>query len=210
MSKAEDILRELKIDEEVLNIYPYGSQVYETANEYSDHDYIIVTKSAFLKSKDEDDAIGGFKNNAISNEDYTIQGVLYSRTGFIDAINNYDITALECLFLPNEMVIQKRWPFKIQRFDEKEMAKNIIKKISNSWHIADIQAKDNQKDRAKKGIFHSLRILHFALQLKEYQKIVNFQECNDLKKEINAFKDECFDTRYFLKERNRLMKKLRE
>jgi hypothetical protein len=203
MRSAEEILEELKITQEVLNIYPYGSQVYGTSNENSDEDYIIVTKSAFLDS-------GAFKDNAISNHDYSIQGVLYSRTGFIDAINNYDIAALECLFLPEDKVIQRKWPFKIQKFDEKEMTKKIIRKISASWHIADIQAKDDQKDRAKKGIFHALRILHFGLQLKEHHKIVDYSISNELKRKIDFLPDYEFDTRDYIGMRDELMAKLRE
>ena len=79
-TKAEEILKALKIEEDVLAIFPYGSRVYGTATESSDHDYIIVTKGAFLKS-------GGFRQNAISSSDWKIQGVLFSRSGFIDAIN---------------------------------------------------------------------------------------------------------------------------
>ena len=108
MHKAEDILRELGVTEEVLNIYPYGSRVYGTADENSDHDYVIVAKSAFLSN-------GAFKNNAISNKDFTIQGVLYSRTGFLDAINNYDVAAMECLSLPEHMRILDKWNFKINK-----------------------------------------------------------------------------------------------
>lgn len=203
MRSAEDIIKELNITQDILNIYPYGSQVYGNSNENSDEDYIIVAKSAFLDS-------GAFKDNAISNEDYSVQGILYSRTGFIDAINNYDISALECLFLPEDKVIQKKWPFKIQKINNKDMSKKIIQKISNSWHIADIQAKNGQKDRAKKGIFHALRILNFGIQLKEKQEIFDYSVCNELKESINNIPEESFDTRDYIKKRDALIKKLRE
>lgn len=198
----EEILRELGVEEEVLAIFPYGSKVYGCDTSKSDEDYIIVTKNAFLKS-------GGFKQNAISNADYTIQGTLYSRTGFIDAINNYDIIALECLFLDDKQVIKKKWPFKIQKWDEKEMVKKIIQKASASWHIADKQAKGGFKDRAKKGIYHALRILKFGLQLKEDQKITDYGACNALKFKFASIKPEEFDTRDYIKERDEIIEKLR-
>ena len=103
---SENILSELNITEEVLNIYPYGSRVYGIATEESDHDFIIVTKGAFLKS-------GAFRQNAISSKDWMVQGVLYSRGGFMDAINNYEIGALECMSLEPSMIIQNTWPFNI-------------------------------------------------------------------------------------------------
>jgi hypothetical protein len=201
-NKAEDILKALKIDEEVLAIYPYGSRVYGTASETSDHDYIIVTKGAFLKS-------GAFKQNAISSDDRSIQGVLYSRSGFIDALNNYEIGALECLFLDPSIVVLAKWPFKLQKWDEKEMASKIIQKASASWHIGSQQSKDGFKAIAKKGIFHALRILMFGVQLKEHKKIINFGEANELKKEFDRLPEDMFDDRMYLSLRDELMNKLK-
>ena len=201
-NKTEDILKALKIDEEVLAIYPYGSRVYGTASETSDHDYIIVTKGAFLKS-------GAFKQNAISSDDRSIQGVLYSRSGFIDALNNYEIGALECLFLDSSIVVLAKWPFKLQKWDEKEMASKIIQKASASWHIGSQQSKDGFKAIAKKGIFHALRILMFGVQLKEHKKIINFGEANELKKEFDRLPEDMFDDRIYLSLRDELMNKLK-
>jgi hypothetical protein len=200
--KAEDILKALKVDEEVLAIYPYGSRVYGTASETSDHDYIIVTKGAFLKS-------GAFKQNAISSEDRKIQGVLYSRSGFIDALNNYEIGALECLFLDPSVVVLSKWPFKLQKWDEKEMSSKIIQKASASWHIGSQQSKDGFKAIAKKGIFHALRILMFGVQLKENKKIVYYAEANELKKEFDKLPEDMFDDRMYLSLRDELMTKLK-
>jgi hypothetical protein len=183
----EEILKELNITEEVIAIYPYGSQVYGTANQFSDHDYIIVTKST-LDS-------GAFKNNAVSNANYTVQGVVYSRSGFIHAINEYEIGAMECLSLEKEDVVLRKWPFKITKWVEKDMVKSIVKKASASRYIADKNAKHDHREQAKKGMFHALRILYFGLQLKEHQKIVNFGECNDLYKEIMRIDADDFDTR---------------
>lgn len=201
--KSARILRELGVDEPVLNIYPYGSRIYGTADPDSDEDFIIVTKGAMLKS-------GAFRQNAISNKNYTVQGVIYSRGGFIDAINNYEIGALECMFLPEDKVVMKTWPFKIQKWDTKEMVRNIISKASSSWHVADLQAKDGFKDRAKKGIFHALRILHFGLQLKESQKIYDFECANWIWEDFKLIPDDEFDTRDYINDRDELIKQLRD
>jgi hypothetical protein len=198
----EEILKALNITEEVLAIYPYGSRIYGTASETSDHDYIVVTKGAFLKS-------GAFKQNAISSSDRKIQGVLYSRSGFTDAINNYEIGALECLFLNPSDVVLNKWPFKVQKWSEKEMVSKIIQKASASWHIASEQSRGGWKDRAKKGVFHALRILMFGIQLKEHQKIVNYSEANDLWKEIDRLPEDMFDDRMYLELRDELMTKLK-
>ncbi len=201
-NKAEEILKALKVDEEVLAIFPYGSRVYGTASETSDHDYIIVTKGAFLKS-------GAFRQNAISSEDKKTQGVLYSRSGFIDALNNYEIGALECLFLNPSLVVLSKWPFKVQKWNEKDLITNIIRKASASWHIASEQSKAGWKDSAKKGIFHALRILMFGNQLKEHKKIIDFTEANYLWEEINKLPEDMFDDRMYIKLRDELIQKLK-
>ena len=184
---GEYILSQLGINEDILCIYPYGSRVYLNNNEYSDYDYVIVAKSSI--------ASGAFRDNAVSNKDYTIQGTLYSRAGFIDAINNYDMPAMECLSLKKEDAIINKWPFKVTKWDEKEMIKKVVQKASASRHIADKNAKHDHREQAKKGMFHALRILYFGLQLKEHQKIVNFSECNELYKQIMEIDADDFDTR---------------
>lgn len=176
--KAEKICKELKLDySKVLNIYPYGSKIYGTNDEYSDSDYIIVFKSAFLPS-------GAFKDNAISSSDREIQGVCYSRSGFIDAINNYEISALECLFLPEDKVIQNKWDFKINKWNDKEFIKKIITKASSSWHFATLSFKDNNIESSLKNVYHSIRILDFGIQLKKHKKIINYSSMNKLKEEL--------------------------
>jgi hypothetical protein len=202
-NRAIEIINSLKIEEEILACYPYGSRVYGTASENSDYDYIVVTKGAFLKS-------GAFKQNAISSDDRKIQGVLYSRTGFIDALNNYEMGAIECIFLDSSQVLLSKWPFRIQKWDTKEMADKVIQKASASWHIASRQSKDGFKAIAKKGVFHSLRILMFGLQLKEYQTIYNYSEANELKTEIDRIPEDMFDDRAYLSLRDELIQKLRK
>jgi hypothetical protein len=80
-------------------------------------------------------------------------------------LHRYDISALECLSLPESDVV-KLWNFKVQKWDDKEFIKSIISKMSMSWFSADGHSKDGYKDLAKKGLFHSIRILMFAKQLK--------------------------------------------
>lgn len=200
---AEQVLESLHIDIPILNIYQYGSRVYGCNRLDSDYDFIIVTKSLSLPS-------GAFKQNAISNEDRTIQGVLFSRSGFIDAINNYEMNALECLFLEPKFVIKQIIDFKITKWNEKEMVKKVISKASNSFHIANMQAQDYQKQMAKKGIYQALRILMFGLQLKKYQKIVNYSEANYLRKNFDAINDDDFDTRDYMTLRDKLIQNLKK
>tara|TARA_R110000796_G_scaffold248124_2_gene374543 strand:- start:6554 stop:7213 length:660 start_codon:yes stop_codon:yes gene_type:complete len=199
----EHILNELGIEGDVIAIYPYGSQIYGTATEDSDHDYIIVMKGAMLDN-------GAFKNNAISNEDYSIQGTVYSRGGFLDAINRYEIAALECLSLDDSQVVFKKWPFKVTNWNNGRMIKQIIRKASDSRHYSKMASKNGDGERAIKSMFHALRILHFGLQLKEHQKIVNFQECNEMYKDFKKISPENFDSRNYFRIFDELLIQLRK
>lgn len=203
MIEPKQILDALKIDFPVTNIYQYGSRVYGCNKPDSDFDFIIVTKALKLPS-------GGFRQNAISSQNRTFQGVLFSRSGFIDAINNYEMNVLECLFLQKEFIIQEDVNFKINRWYDAEMVKKVITKASNSFYLADCQAKDEEREMAKKGIFHALRILMFGLQLKEYGMIFNYGIANDLKSEIDAIDAEYFDTRKYMPLRDELIAELKK
>lgn len=188
--------------DDIFNVYPYGSRVYGTDTEDSDYDFVIVYKRSLLPS-------GSFKDNAISSEDRTIQATCYSRGGFIDAINNFQISALECIYLPDELIIQKKFPFKIQKFDERALIKNIIKTASFIWYFAKLSYKDEDIERSKKNIFHALRILDFGIQIKQHGKILDYSKSNPLLKKIND-DDEFYPKKYndlFLNLTN-LMKKI--
>ncbi len=199
---AKEVIEKLGLDDkDIINVYPYGSRVYGTATEKSDYDFIVVYKSAFLPN-------GAFRNNAISSEDRTIQGVCYSRSGFQDALNNYEIGAIECMFLPDEMVLRQVWPFKNHKWDKKEMSRKIITKASDSWHNAKMRLSDDDLETSKKGLWHSLRILLFGIQLKEHCKIVDFSGANFLRESI--FDDNDFNIKKWISYRDELMDKLRQ
>lgn len=200
--EPQKILEALRIEDEVLNIYTYGSQVYGTAGPQSDEDFVIVTKAAQLTS-------GAFRQNAISSRDRKIQGILFSRSGFQDAINNYDITALECLSLPQNLVIQEKKPFVHAKWSNRDLSQKIIEKASASWYIASRQSREEQKDLALKGIFHALRILIFGNQLKENQRIVDFAEANWILQKMKSDPIFVFDDREWMGMRDELMEKLR-
>ncbi len=204
MLDKDYILKKLDFDMDIdiISIFPYGSKVYGTYTDKSDDDFIIVSKQSILPS-------GSFRDNAISSVDMSIQAVLYSRSGFIDSINNYYLPALECLSLSPDKIIFNKWKFSISKWNNYDLIKNIIKQSSASWHIAELQSKNDRKIRSKKGIFHALRILDFGIQLKEHKKIINFSSCNDLYNEIQNINDDDFDDRNFIELRDNLTKKLK-
>jgi hypothetical protein len=176
--KAEEICVSLNLNiDDVLNIYPYGSHVYGNNTKLSDYDYIIVYKKSFLPS-------GAFKDNAISSFDRKIQGTCYSKSGFIDAINNYQMPALECIYLSDDKIVKHTMPFKMNKFIENDFCKKVISLASSSWHNAVLSYKDDNTDFVMKNIYHALRILDFGIQIKEHGKIIDYSKLNNLKIEI--------------------------
>ena len=97
---------------------------------------------------------------------------------------------------------------KERKFDVKEMVKKVIQKASSSRHIADQQAQTGYMERAKRGMFHALRILSFGLQLKEHGKIVDFGACNEMYYKFKSVDPDEFDTRDYYDEFKRLKTEL--
>ena len=208
----EKIIKELKLDSEsILNIYPYGSHVYGTNDEISDRDFVIVHKRSFITGNYNEQK--SFKNNAISSEDGAIQGIRYSRAGFLSGIDTYDISALECLFLSPDKIIQEEEKFHIRKFEKKQLVKKIITKASNSWYLArkGLERQEVDHEKVEKGIFHALRILMFGIQLKENQTISDYSVANYIREEIN---EEDLMTKFKMKSKylpikNELIKKIK-
>jgi len=88
------------------------------------------------------------------------------------------------LFLPDDLVVQRKMNFSITKYREKDMVKKIISKASSSWHFSTLAFRDGHIESSIKNVFHALRILEFGLQLKEHKKIVNYSSMNELKKEL--------------------------
>lgn len=176
--KAEEICTALNINiNDILNIYPYGSHIYGNNTKLSDYDYIVVYKKSILPS-------GAFKDNAISSIDHKIQATCYSKSGFIDAINNYQMPVLECIFLSDDKIVKHGMPFKMNKFIKTDFCKKVISLASASWHNAILSYKDDNSDYVTKNIYHALRILDFGIQIKNYGKIIDYSKLNNLKIEI--------------------------
>ena len=91
---------------------------------------------------------------------------------------------LECLFLPDDMIIKKSFDFKISKFNKDDFFKKVISLASASWHNAILSYKDDNFEYVSKNIYHALRILDFGIQIKEAGKISNFSSMNNIKLEI--------------------------
>jgi len=174
------IIKSFKLDDkEVLNIFPYGSRVYGTHSESSDHDFILVV------NKD-------VREFSLTSDDGQINVHLYSPEGFADQLKQHKISALECFFLPKEQLLKEKLKFSFS-LNKETLRSSISEKASHSW----VKAKKKlevEKDKnvyiAKKSLFHSFRMIDFGKQIAQHSKIVDYASCNSLWEEIRDFPSE--------------------
>lgn len=172
-------------------VYPYGSRVYGTFNNNSDYDYICIGNQP-----------EEWQNGLINVHVYTFEH-------FQQMINEHHISALECLFLSEKLIIKQsnnKFDFKLNLQD---LRHSISKKASHSFVKAKkkfespyiftenslIEERDRaiieERERGKKSLFHSMRILQFGIQIAAHGKIIDYGSANDIYNEI--FKEDSVD-----------------
>lgn len=153
----QNLLDQLQLKYPQCNIYLYGSHVYNTNSEKSDYDFIIVGNTTSEES--------------IKTEFGDLH--FYSKPDFMNLLYRQEISALECYFLPEEF---KRERFPLEwTLDLGKLRDSCSQKSSNSW----VKAKkkllvENEPYLAQKSLFHSLRIIQFAIQIAATGKLSNF------------------------------------
>jgi len=188
----KEIISKTKLkDTDLIAVYPYGSRVYGTARKNSDYDFIVVTPKK-------------------TNEQYSDKLIninFYTPEEHQNRLNEHEISALECYFLPQEQVLfdcfhplnrtprVKPFTFKL---DLNTLRHSLSAKSSNSWVKAKKKLtveKDYDIDLGRKSLFHSFRIIEYGKQIAVHGTIVNYCSCNDLFNEImNCYTwDQMFD-----------------
>jgi hypothetical protein len=167
----ENIINQLEVNYKILNMYQYGSQVYGCTNPNSDYDFMVIVEGDFPEA-----------HIVIENAEIT----MYGEIQFHQMINEHEISALECLFVPEQFVVKA-----IKDFDFNlnlgKLRESLSCKSSNSWVKAKKKfsvEKDFNPYTARKSLFHSFRILNFGIQIAIHGKIINYQEVNLLLYEI--------------------------
>ncbi len=171
------------VENEILMIYPYGSRVYKTNSELSDYDFIIVLNKEI-------------REYALSSNDEKLNIHLYDTSGFQDQLNQHKISALECLFLPENLLLKNNHKFNFT-LNKAKLRSSISEKASHSF----VKAKKKFEIPAyrdvyiaKKSLFHSLRIIDFGAQIAKYDKIIDYSSSNYLWDEIKNNEAEDWDT----------------
>lgn len=153
-------------------LIPYGSRVYGTSQVESDYDYLAIIINDRLK---------GLTGIEYNHDDLNI--TLYDRIDWQDQLNNHKIHTLEGYFHPSKLC-QNKFKFKL---DLVKLRHELSEKASHSF----VKAKKKIEIAKEyyigwKSLFHSLRILKFAIQVAKFGEIVDFSEANHYWDEIKS------------------------
>jgi hypothetical protein len=160
-------MEEYLVNDNVVCIYRFGSYVYGTNNEFSDEDFVVILKE-YQESKD--DNIHHF-----------------SEVQFQDLVNRHDVQALECIFLPANLILKQDCKFNFV-LDKAKLRISISTIASNSWVKGKkklVVIDDYDLNLGLKSIFHALRILDLGIQIAEHKKIINYLSMNYVLDDLN-------------------------
>ena len=178
--------------------FPYGSRIYGTNSQESDFDYIYVVDDKSVEELDDQYVFHSDYDpvNYVFHSDYDpvnkvyvdyfheINISIYGKTKFQQMCDDHHISALECIFLPDNMIKNQITDHKFKfELNLQQLRKSISEKASHSW----VKAKKKfevESDRniyiGKKSLFHSIRIIDFGIQIARYGKIEYYNSGVDL------------------------------
>jgi len=198
MRLEELIIRIKEKPENVLNVYLYGSRVYGNIRKDSDYDFIVVLKKKRINNQEQ------FSDNLINVQFYTVDD-------FQRRLDNHEISALECYFLPEQYILKRNVCFSFKLVIEK-LRESLSTKANNSFVKAYKKLtieKDYNLLTAQKSLWHSFRIIYFGIQIAKYGKITDYSECNAIFWDILRLKEWDDMVDQYKKSHNNIMSQFR-
>ena len=212
------------IKDHIILVVPRGSSVYGTNNSISDKDFIVIVNDFCYLG-----------NHQMCEYSETIDGIKYDyqiikESRWIEMIHDHDIVAIEVLYLPEhnkslfkdvikfntyaEIVAFLKYYRSYFVLDPWTLRKSLSKVSSNSWVKCKKKLtieKDYNLYIAQKSLFHSLRILMFAIDILTTNSI-NFHGSNYILDEIKSIKNPTWEkyNERFHELHNKLQSELRK
>lgn len=150
-------------DENILNVYRFGSHVYRTNTPSSDEDFIVIVKNY--------------------KESESIDIHYYTENEFQRGLDNHDIRCLECYFLKPEFILKEEVNFILNKIDLTLLRKSISTIANGSWVKGEKKltvSADYDKHLALKSLFHSLRIRDYGIQIATDGEIYDYSRLNHI------------------------------
>lgn len=199
MLTLSDILQRTKDkSENIVNVYLYGSRVYQTHTDKSDYDFIFIVLNG-TKTREQ------FSDSLINVNYYT----LFEHH---KRLVNHEISALELYFLEDtKYILKEDMKFSFKQ-DNECLRRSLSTKSSNSFVKAKKKLtieKDYDYNVGVKSLFHSFRIIYFGIQIAKYGKIVDYSEANSLLFEMKKLYNWSDMFTIYKKEYNKLLTEFR-
>lgn len=158
-------------DDKIVSIYPFGSRVYGTFSESSDYDYWVICKSNAY-------------NHLFAEKRENISIHLYDEITFIEFLNQSKMPALECIYLPKELLLKYTKAFKF-KLDIDKLRLYVADKVGRDIQQAKLRYEANVLCMARKALFHGIRVADFSEQIIKHGKIVNYSSVSHIWKELS-------------------------
>ena len=164
MPTAEEIIKIAGIHPaRVKNIYLFGSRVYGTATEQSDFDFILVGSS--LNAKEE-------------KREGKINVHVHTHDVFKDELFKHDMHNLECYFAPEWAKLQVKEQYDNFILNPNKVKQSVLAESHSSWTKAKMKINEGDIYKGIKSLWHSIRMLMFAIDLVQNSKITRWDIAN--------------------------------
>lgn len=190
----QNIINELIKCNDLICMYEFGSTVYNSNDEDSDIDFILIVNnnSIFNSIENENDVFcimrkyaTYIENNDIDEENinsqfqYKYKNIsfnIYPEMKWIVKNNELSIDALECGFLNKNFIYKENKKYLPKELDKIQLRKSISAVVSNSCVKGKKKIIQGDDRIGYKSIFHSIRILMFGIQIYQYGYIKYYNE----------------------------------
>lgn len=178
---SKKLLEKLSLNDDIINLYLYGSRVYGNSNEKSDWDFTLILNSSKINQK-----------NTQQYGDYDVN--FYSKKEFEQMIKEYKFNAIEIIYLPKNYKIIENVDFlKDFKLDKDKLKKSVLLELDLYMKSARDLWNNNKFIKSKKKLYHGLRTTLFTNQLLEHEKIIDFTITNThwekIKSKYNSFEE---------------------
>ena len=150
-------------EKRIWSIYLSGSQVYGTNTLNSDFDFLVVASSLH-------------KHKEFYDGTYNIH--VKTPDTFNDELWAHQMLAMECIYAPYFAKIEGEKLLNNFKLDYVKLKRKSLSESYSSWFRAKRMLRDGDVERGMKSIWHSIRILMFALQIMDEGNIYDFSEAN--------------------------------